>query len=91
MTPIAGRKRRWRGVSATGTCWTTISEPTTSAVTMLRTATAVVTSTPWSKATRAATWFAPISSAIRSSVAKAVIDRAGAWERSLIAPLSGRR
>ncbi len=53
-----------------------MSKPTTSAVTMLRTATAVVTSTPWSKATRAATWLAPMRRAMSRSVAKAVIDRA---------------
>ena len=74
--PIAGRARRWRRVSAPGTRWTTSSAATTSAVIVLRTLTAVATSTPWSNATRAATWFAPIMSAIRSSVANAVPESA---------------
>src|SRR5450755_1108719 len=68
-----------------------MSEPTTSAVTALRTATAVATSTPWSKATRAATWLAPIRRAMRRRVANAAIDRAVGVARSLIDPLSGRR
>ena len=40
------------------------------AVTALRNTTAVATSTPWLKAMRAATWLAPIISAISSRVAK---------------------
>jgi hypothetical protein len=44
----------------------------TSAVTVLRKTTAVATSTPLLNAIRAATWLAPIISAISSSVAKAV-------------------
>src|SRR5450432_4148995 len=67
-----------------------MSAPTTSAVTMLRTATAVVTSTPWSNAIRAATWLAPISRAISRSVANAVIDSAEDGARALIDPLSRR-
>src|SRR5512146_3052550 len=51
----------------------------TRAVTVLRNTTAVATSTPLLKASRAATWFAPIISAISSSVAKAapLMARAG--------------
>jgi hypothetical protein len=36
----------------------------------------VATSTPWLKASRAATWFAPIINAINSKVTKAVVDSA---------------
>src|SRR3982751_7039322 len=52
----------------------------TSAVVTLRNTTAVATSTPLLKAMRAATWLAPIISAISSSVAKAapLMARAGA-------------
>ena len=49
--------------------------PTTMAVTELRTAIAVVTSTPCANAKRAATWLAPIKNAIRRRVAKAVRER----------------
>ncbi|EWS64300.1 hypothetical protein Y695_02454 [Hydrogenophaga sp. T4] len=46
-------------------------------MTPLRKTTAVATSTPLSKAMRAATWLAPIMKAISSSVAKAARDSAG--------------
>ena len=52
------------------------SRASTSAVTPLRTTTAVPTSVPWLKASRAATWLAPIMLAIASKVRKAVVLRA---------------
>ena len=88
--PIAGRARRWRAVSRTGTRWTTRSRPTTVAVIALRKVTAVATSTPWSKAVRAATWLAPIIRAISSSVAKAEPERAGPAGRRRSCRHSGR-
>ena len=47
------------------------ADDSTSTVTPLRKTTAVATSTPLLKAMRAATWLAPIMSAISSKVAKA--------------------
>ena len=56
---------------------------------LLRKVTAVATSTPWLKASRAATWLAPIISAINNKVAKAAADKAGAaWGRKDIEALS---
>jgi hypothetical protein len=59
----------------------------------LRKLTAVATSTPWLKASRAATWLAPIISAMSSKVAKAVLDSAvlltgPVWEFRVMAAFS---
>ena len=51
------------------------TNPTTNAVNELRTAIAVVTSTPWAKANRAATWLAPIRNAISKRVTNAAKER----------------
>src|SRR3954453_486236 len=77
---MTGRKRLLRAVSRTRTFCAARIATITSAVTVLRKTTAVATSTPLLKAIRAATWLAPIISAISSSVAKAapLMARAGA-------------
>ena len=63
--------RLWRGVKCCPTRCTHRITASTSTVTPLRKTTAVATSTPLLKARRAATWLAPIISAISSKVAKA--------------------
>src|SRR5690349_20143357 len=64
---------------------------TTSAVTLLRKATAVATLTPWSNASRAATWLAPIMNAMSNRVAKAARLRAtGEWAEDVMPRLSVR-
>src|SRR3954449_7087893 len=77
---MTGRKRLLRAVSRTRTFCAARIATITSAVTVLRNTTAVATSTPLLNAMRAATWLAPIISAISSSVPKAapLIARAGA-------------
>src|SRR5215470_8427914 len=72
--------RLWRAVKRGRTPCEARIATITIAVTVLRNTTAVATSTPLLKAMRAATWLAPIISAISSSVAKAapLIARAGA-------------
>jgi len=67
--PIASRARHWRALSVSGTrCANRISAVATP-VAPLRTATAVITSAPLSKARRAATWFAAITRATTTRVA----------------------
>jgi hypothetical protein len=75
---MPGSARLCLAVRRRGTCCKTSNRPTTAAVIVLRKATAVATSTPWLKATRAATWLAPIMKAISSRVAKAVRVRGDA-------------
>src|SRR3954467_8283758 len=77
---MAGSMRRCRAVKRTRTPCMAMIATSTIAVTPLRNTTAVATSTPLLKAMRAATWLAPIISAISSSVAKAapLMARAGA-------------
>ena len=80
-SPIAGRKKRCRALNAQGTRACHKTHANTMAVTPLRQLTAVSTSTPLLKAKRAATWLAPIISAISSKVAKAAPESALALAR----------
>ena len=76
IRPIRGKNFLCRGASRICTFCCHRIKPTTKAVTTLLKLTAVMTSTPWLNANRAATWLAPIMKATNSKVANAVMDKA---------------